>query len=454
MTRTLWLAAMPVLLIGCAASTPAPRPQAHPPAQAARDADAVDLEAALLEAQQQILARTSGNVKPTFADAEAMASITIPEHKSIQGAVEYFSTRLQEKIQKSLLRSAEYKPMVDKVLDEYRLPRALAYLPVIESAYIPTLTSSAGAYGLWQFMAPTAREYGLNIDWWVDERAHPESATRAAAYYLRDLYRMFDDWSLALAAYNAGPGRVRRALNSTGSSTFWELYDNAALPRETRGYVPTFYATVIIASDPEAYGFELRENSEYDVRRVTVEGPVSLDYIAEVCGAPVDELRRLNPHLRQGIVPPRATSLRVPSEKVEKINARAASLRYEDPHMKIATFTLRPGDTLTKLSRAIGVTPEEIARMNNKKDSEIRTGSTIFLPVHQTELSTRLEAARTASASRYHIVKKGDTLYSIARQNGLTIEELLDLNRLSASHVLQPGERLRVTLSATLTGGM
>jgi membrane-bound lytic murein transglycosylase D len=343
--------------------------------------------------------------------------------------------------------------MVDEVLDEYKLPRALAYLPVIESAYVPTVTSSAGAYGLWQFMAPTAKEYGLDIDWWIDERAHPEMATRAAAYFLRDLYGMFGDWPLALAAYNAGPGRVRRALEETGASTFWELYDQAAIPRETRGYVPTFFATVLIASDPAAYGFELRENQDSDVRRVIVQGPVSLDYVAEVCGTSADELRKLNPQLRRGVLPPRSTALRVPSAAVEPIAARAASLRYEDPYMKIATFTLRPGDSLKKLSRALGVSSEEIARMNNLRKPTVGVGQTIFLPVGQTELSAKLDAARHQSAARYHTVKKGETLFSIARRHGLSVEELTDLNRLG-NHTIQPGERLRVSLGGTLTGGM
>src|SRR5207248_753290 len=156
---------------------------------------------------------------------------------SIRGAVSLFATEMKPSIQESLLRSAKYRPLIDKVLDDAKLPRGLAYLPVIESAYLPTLTSRAGAHGIWQFMAETAREYGLRVDWWVDERADPERSTRAAAAYLRDLYRQFNDWPLTLAAYNCGPGRVRRTLNEANATSFWQLLEAAALPKETRGNV-------------------------------------------------------------------------------------------------------------------------------------------------------------------------------------------------------------------------
>jgi membrane-bound lytic murein transglycosylase D len=455
MKRTYWLACVPLLLVGCAASSSAPaaKPQPAPSILVQPDRDALELQKALEEAQALIDARTSGVVKPVIVDADAMLSMQIPQHPSIDGALQYFSTTLQPKIQNSLRRSAAHKAMVDQVLDEFKLPRALAYLPIIESAYVPTLTSSAGAHGLWQFMPATGLEYGLDIDWWIDERAHTEKSTRAAARYLRDLYRMFGDWSLALAAYNAGPGRVRRALADSNSATFWDLYEKSAIPRETRGYVPTFYATVIIASDPGAYGFELLENQSTDAKRVSVDGPVSLDYIAEVTGAQLEDLRRLNPELKRGVVPPRSSTIRVPSDFAQAVFDRASSMRYEDPYMAVASFTLRPGDTLTRISKAIGVPVDEISKMNGLRSPKVAVGRSIFLPVRQTELSARLEAVHSAPADRYYIIKQGDTLYSIARRNGLTVEELVDLNRLPADHVIQPGARLRVSMGSAVTAG-
>lgn len=445
-----------LLATACATSPVRPAPKAAVTSSESREQLSISEETAellseLRVARDQIQARTSGTTKPAVADTEALVSIEIPQHKAIDGAVRYFSTDLQPKIQKSLLRSAEHKAMVDRVLDEYKLPRALAYLPVIESAYVPTLTSRSGAHGLWQFMPGTGNEYGLRIDWWTDERANPEKSTRAAASYLRDLYKMFNDWPLSLAAYNAGPGRIRRALANSGSSTFWELSEKEAIPRETRGYVPTFFATVIIASDPARYGFTLREGTAQDTQRVSVLGPVSLSYIAEVSGMPESELRDLNPDLRRGIVPPGKAHIRVPKSAAAILQSRAMTLRFEDPIMKVATFTLRPGDTLSKVARALKVSPQDVLAMNDLR-RDAHPGDSIYLPVHQTELSALLQK-KVSPVDRYYTVDRGDTLYSIARNHGLTVAELLDLNRLSSDHVIHPGDELRVSLGTALTSG-
>lgn len=449
------LLCLSLFLGACATGTP-PQSVATLPVPVALEADpvadSVELKAALEVAVRHIESRSRGTVKPVIVDAEAMASIEIPENESIRGAVKYFSTTLRPKIQRSLHRSAEYKSMVDKVLDEYKLPRALAYLPVIESAYVPTLVSSAGAYGLWQFMPPTANEYGLNIDWWVDERADPEKSTRAAAHYLRDLHRMFGDWSLALAAYNAGPGRIRRALKSSGSTTFWELSEKSAISKETRGYVPTFFATVVIASDPEAYGFELLEAQPGDVRHVTVAGPLSLSWMAEVASVKEEELVALNPQLKQRVVPPGPTIVRLPAKAVDHVVARATTLRDEDPNVSVASFVLRPGDSIATLAKTLRVPQDEILKMNALKSDRVRAGDAIYLPLKQTELSMLLQGRREVASTTYEVAP-GDTLYSIARRNNLTVEELRVLNRISVEHVLQPGERLRVTLGTALTAG-
>jgi membrane-bound lytic murein transglycosylase D len=251
----------------------------------------------------------------------AEASIPVPQERSIQSAMSMLTGELKASVQQSLLRSGKYKRMIDRVLAENRLPKVLAYLPVIESAYLPTLTSRAGARGIWQFMPQTAREYGLRVDSWVDERADPERATQAAAAYLKDLYREFHDWPLALAAYNAGAGRIHRALENTASSTYWELRERRAIPAETRGYVPTFFAAITIAGNPAAYGFRIGDPIDVPEIRVEVEGPISFDCLAELADVDQQLLRDLNPAYRRGVVPAGRASVIVPAPAAARLTA-------------------------------------------------------------------------------------------------------------------------------------
>lgn len=454
MRNTLCLTAVALYSLACASSAPAPTvvPTPHSALSTQHALDADQFRKDLEDAYTKILAvKEQPTAETPVVDIEAAASIPIPQHRTIDSAVRLFSVSMKDSIQTSLLRSARYRGIIDKALTDQKLPAGLAYLPVIESAYLPTLTSRAGAHGIWQFMPETAREYGLRVDWWVDERADPDRSTRAAAAYLKDLHRMFDDWPLALAAYNCGPGRVRRTLNETGATTFWELLEAAALPKETRGYVPTFFATLLIASDPDTYGFKLGEPVEREDREqhVDVRGPVSLAYIAEVTGVGEDVLRTMNPALRRGVVPPGRASVRVPSAVAETLTARADSLRRDDAYVKVCTFKLREGDSIKHLARAIGTKPETLLAMNNLGSArEVGRGDTIYLPVRARELGSLL-----AQSNIYYAVRKGDTLFSIAKKNGLTVAELRELNDLDRRASLRVGQKLRVTGPRTLTAG-
>ncbi|HYC61446.1 MAG TPA: transglycosylase SLT domain-containing protein [Thermoanaerobaculia bacterium] len=458
MRNTFLLAGVALYSIACASSAPAPKVVPAAPVAVAAPAplDVEEFRKELDDAYTHILSRAgTDNIAPDVAvvDLEAAASIPIPEHRTIDSAVRLFSGSMKDSIQTSLLRSSRYRKLIDAALAEQQLPKGLAYLPVIESAYLPTLTSRAGAHGIWQFMPDTAREYGLRVDWWIDERADPEHSTRAAAKYLRDLYRMFDDWSLALAAYNCGPGRVRRTLQQANAKSFWELLDAGLLPKETRGYVPTFYATILIASDPEAYGFRLGgTTNDSDEKRVDVRGPVSLAYIAEAIDVDEELLKELNPALRRGVVPPGRAFVRVPAKKADVLLARADSLRDDDAYVKFCTFRLRKGDTIQRLARAIGTKAETILAMNNLDENErVSAGESIYLPVRARELGALL--AHSDDEEIFYAVRKGDTLYSIAKRNGLTVAELRDLNDLRKDAKLKKGQKLRVSAPRTMTAG-
>jgi membrane-bound lytic murein transglycosylase D len=442
---TMMRGALLTIALCATACATAPAPKTVPTQDSALSTQHSQLHAALKDAYAEIVARENSPVAPPKVDIEAGASMDIPDHKSVRGALALFTGELRASVQESLIRSAKFKPLIDKALDAEKLPRGLAYLPVIESAYLPTLTSRAGARGIWQFMGETADDYGLRVDWWVDERADPERSTRAAAAYLAALYKQFNDWPLALAAYNAGPTRIRRALDAQGATTFWELLEAAAIPRETRGYVPTFYATLIIANDPATYGFKLGDEGRVEnPARIEIEGPVSLQYIANVAGVDEKALRELNPALRRGVAPPGKWSLRVPPKAAEAIAARAATLRNDDANIAICTYTLKDGDSLKRIARAIGTDVDTLTAMNGR----IRERSTIYLPVRARELASLLSQSET-----YYAVRKGDTLYSIARKHHLTVAELCELNDLSTHHKLHAGERLRVTVPRAITAG-
>ncbi|MEO6259641.1 MAG: LysM peptidoglycan-binding domain-containing protein, partial [Thermoanaerobaculia bacterium] len=266
--------------------------------------------------------------------------------------------------------------------------------------------------------------------------------------YLKDLYRQFNDWSLALAAYNAGPNRIRRAMAATGATTFWELLEQTAVPRETRGYVPTFFATLMIASDPSAYGFRLGDPVSVETARVEIEGPVSLHYIAEA--GQIDEavLRELNPSLRQSLVPPGRTSIRIPARASDSLTARGNTLRNDDASMALCSFTLREGDSLKRIASVVGASVETLLAMNGRKSDDLRDGDSVYLPVRARELGALL-----SQSVDFYSVKKGDTLFSIAKRHGLSVPELLDLNDFSPKHPLHPGDRVRTSSARALAAG-
>ena len=455
--RGLTIAGLSLLLAACASNStspvrvPAPLPVAAASPVVTLKGDVADLNEALDRVHTFIIERENETASGLIADYEAATSIEIPDNPTVFGALNLFSTSLKPKIQASLDRSTRYRAMIDSILDEHDLPRALAYLPVIESGYITTNVSRVGAFGIWQFMPATAREYGLRVDWWVDERADPERSTRAAARYLKDLYARFSDWPLALASYNAGPGRVSRSLIANGAEDFWELSRKSALPRETRGYVPTFFATLMIVSEPDAHGFLLCEPEEPsdDWTEVPVPGPVSLKFVAETAGVDAGIIRTLNPAFRHGVTPPGTAQIRVPRAAASRLGESAHSMRGDDPYVQVARYTVRKGDNVKSLARKLGSDSHTISGMNGGI-TKLRTGTTIWVPVSHTELSASLSHK---PKSRYHTVKRGETLYHIAKKSGLSVDELRSMNNLSRKHVLKAGEKLRISTSSAVTAG-
>jgi len=286
--------------------------------------------------------------------------------EAVRRQVEVFSAQMREVFALWLSRSSRYLPMMKRILAEEGLPEDLAYLALIESGFSPYAYSRSGAAGPWQFMPYTARKYGLRVDFWVDERRDPEKSTRAAAAYLRDLYEMFDSWALAIAAYNSGEGALRRALRRAGARGYWDLMGSRFIKAETLQFVPKFLAARRIALEPERYGFEgIRYEEEFLYDSVLLQGPIDLAVAARLAGTTEETLRLLNPELRRWCTPPSRKSYRLRLPRGSMIRF-LQGLRELSPRERFPlwSYRVRKGDTLWEIARRLGL-PERLLRELN-----------------------------------------------------------------------------------------
>jgi membrane-bound lytic murein transglycosylase D len=269
-------------------------------------------------------------------------------------------------------------------LREHGLPQDLVYLSLIESGYNPNAYSRAHAVGLWQFLASTARRYGLRVTYWIDERRDPVLATHAAAAYLKDLYEEFGSWYLAAAAYNGGSSRVRRAIRRTGSRDFWTLARRGYFPSETRDYVPKFIAAALIAKQPDRYGLTVAAvpPMSYDLGQVP--DATSLEVIAEAAGVEVAEIKALNPQLIRGVTPPgERYYVRLPPRSGDRFAANYARVQAAARAGSIH-HTVRSGDTLSRLATAYGSDLSAIRSANpSVRPERLQVGQRLYIPVTQ-----------------------------------------------------------------------
>jgi membrane-bound lytic murein transglycosylase D len=403
---------------------------------------------------------TFDTTPPTLATTAVVAAdlestvhdIPIPMNPRVLRWVEIFQGRLREFLTEGLSRGAQYLPMIQSVFRAEGLPLDLAYVPLIESAFKPTALSRARARGMWQFMRGTARENGLQADWYLDERADPEKATGAAARYLKTLHGMFDDWHLALASYNGGPGRVQRAMKRSRKADFWSMTTSTRfLPRETRDYVPMILAAIIIARNPVQYGFEVAPMAPTPTETVTLPAAVDLRRVAEWAGVAVDDIQDLNPVLRRWTTPiqagmydvqvPAGTSMQV----IEGLaNAAPGQLNALQWH------TVKGGESLATIARKLGVSRTDLAEANYlRATSRVRTGQRLLVPrMPSSALLARaassnpsaaptpaLAAAEDESTATVHRVRAGDSLYRLARRYGTTIASLKAWNNLKGDRL-------------------
>jgi membrane-bound lytic murein transglycosylase D len=346
-------------------------------------------------------------------------------------------------VETGLRRAGRYREMIARVLGEEGVPQDLIYLAQAESAFQPTALSRAGARGMWQFVAYRGQEYGLHHTWWLDERQDPVKATHAAAQHLRDLYKMFGDWYLAMAAYNCGPGNVQKAIERTGYADFWELYRRNVLPKETKNYVPIILALTLIAKDAPHYGIQAEPESPVSSDMVKPGRAIDLRLVAETIDVDVETLRALNPSLLRLATPDDpAFELHLPPGSAEKFSAEIADIPA-DKWVSWRRHRVATGETLTSIAKKYHVTPKAIADANNlEHTTALNTGEKLIIPAIQ-------PAAENKRRMVSYRVRKGDTFGGIADRFSVEPEDLRKWNRLAANKVRR-GMVLRIyTLDST-----
>jgi membrane-bound lytic murein transglycosylase D len=321
---------------------------------------------------------------------------------AVLACIELYQGRLRDWFQQAMARGARILPHIREVFASEGLPRDLAYVALVESAFKPAALSRAQARGVWQFMPATGRRFGLQQDWWVDERSDPEKATRAAARYLKNLFGLFGDWNLALAGYNAGEGNVLKAVARFRTDSFWELIRTEGLRRETRNYVPLIHAAILVAKAPDRYGFTPASDRPDGPERVPVRGPLDLRAVGECVGLGETEIRLLNPELRHLTIPPaRQYDLKVPLGHglgvLDCLRALPASRR-----VPFQWHTVAKGQTLSAIARAHRVRTQDLAAANGLASGQkLAPGTRLIVPTPRHERPpTRATAAQNPTTPR------------------------------------------------------
>lgn len=394
---------------------------------------------------------------PLFLDQVDPAHYDIPivVNDDVRKWVAYFTGSGRKYYTRWLTRSTRWRPLMYAELEAREMPRDLVYLSMVESGYNAKAYSHAGAAGLWQFIESTGRLYDLRVDWWIDERRDPIASTDASLRHLTDLYTMFDgDWELAWAAYNTGPGRVRRARIRTSKDTFWELSAGNHLPSETRNYVPKIMAAAIIGHNLERYGFtDIAYEPAYEVDSIEVEGSVDLKVLARCAGLSLAEFQDLNPALRRWATPASTVRVHVPRGGGEAFTARLAEVPKSE-RVSFQRHTVRRGETLSKIAARYGVSVSTLVSTNRLRNADrIYVGMVLVIPragVTPTQVADRSPTRATPARQRAttHTVRAGDTLSEIASRYGVSQSNLRSWNSLSGS-TIYVGQRLALTGSSS-----
>jgi len=360
----------------------------------------------------------------------------------IERIIKYYQTVQKENFQQWLQNADYYEETIRPILEKEGLPTDIFYLALIESGFKSNAYSRAHAAGPWQFIASTGAFYGLKRNWWVDERRDPIKASIAAAQYLSDLYDYFDDWYLAIAAYNCGRGNVNRAIRREGTRDYWKM---RTLPRETRNYIPSFMAGMNIALNPQKYGFTRPKNTKWEYDVVEINGSYELESIAKMIGVQAKELKEYNPELRRWVTPPDEEKypLRVPKNKGKILTAKIKDIPQEQRLMQeFITHRVSRGQNLSYIAKKYGTSVSAIVSANDIRNvNQLKIGQYLKIPT-STYYSQNYVSG--SSKSGIHTVRKGETLYDIARKYGISLNDLRSRNNLYGRRFIYPGQKLYI----------
>ena len=367
--------------------------------------------------------------------------IEMPYNEVVQDYIDQYTGRLRRSVSFMLGVQNFYVPIFEEALEAEGVPLELKYLPVVESAFDPMATSRVGAAGLWQFMVPTAKHYGLTVNSLLDERRDPIKSSQAAARYLKDLYKSFGDWTLAIAAYNCGRNNVLKAIKRAGGARdYWAIYPY--LPRETRGYVPAFIAANYVMNyycDHKIPPMKTIAPAETDT--VTVSRNLYLAQVAAACNLDVETVQAMNPQYRAGVVPGNSQpcALRLPVQSIDRFLqlgdsiynvAPAAEVAERREEVEPAELTAQPNNTTTRQSRRQALAEERRERRERRAAAAAE---------RKKRKSKRAHAEEPSEVD----IRQGDTLSEIARRNNTTVEKLQKMNNLNGS-AIRAGKKLRV----------
>lgn len=389
--------------------------------------------------------------------------VPLIQNRQVNRHLMYYTLRRPDVMETWLQRSERYFPMMERIFREEGVPVELIHLSMIESGLNPTARSWAAAVGMWQFIRATGSMYGLEVNFWMDERRDPEKATRAAARHLKDLYNIWEDWHLAMANYNISPRGLRRAIRAAGGKEdYWAAYNY--LPRETRGYVPGFIAATMIGMNPKEFGFQNKYEMEpYEYEMVEVDPLMPLDKLAQAAGITLDELKEYNPELLRWATPPGGKyPLKLPVESRDEFLANYDDIPKDERSQNIAMHTVNRGETLGHIARKYGTSVRALYETNENLSQMIYPGQKIVVPLAPgssgniaasrpsnqprdnapSSRSSSRASAPANSTAMYYKVKRGDTIGHIAEWYDVRAWQIRSWN--NTSNRIMPGESLTI----------